>query len=180
MKPWEIADWFDEPWQTRPWSMLLPAWIRMQIAIKVYTDLHKAEEHFIQQLHTLFEDAAIRTQQLGICLTDFSDRAKEDNVLSVPDGHFRGYKIEKTRFGHVFADTGEPVSLTWKSRPCGHCGKHNTREDHDGCLGTVPGAVNACCGHGVPGEAYVQFDDGSELRGHAALDFLWLREGEEE
>lgn len=40
-------------------------------------------------------------------------------------------------------------------RDCGHCGIPQTREGHDGCLGTIPGAENACCGHGRPDEAYV-------------------------
>lgn len=59
----------------------------------------------------------------------------------------------------VYADTGEPVSAN-PNRDCGHCGLANTPEGHDGCLGTLPGVMNACCGHGT-GEAYVQFPPGN-------------------
>lgn len=46
------------------------------------------------------------------------------------------------------------------ARPCAHCGKLPTPEGHDACLGTIPGVVWACCGHGVaPGR--VGYEDGS-------------------
>jgi len=41
---------------------------------------------------------------------------------------------------------------------CGHCGRDATPEGHDGCVGTLIGVMNACCGHGNPEAAYVQFD----------------------
>lgn len=91
---------------------------------------------------------------------------------------YRGHAIEKDDSGvYRFVDTGEPVPETWKSRPCGICGLHNTPEGHDGCLGTIPGVRNACCGHGVEQEAYVQFEDGREdLRGASAVAFFASRE----
>lgn len=46
---------------------------------------------------------------------------------------------------------------------CGFCGLAKTPEGHDGCLGTLPGVMNACCGHGRPHEAYIQFEDGSRI-----------------
>jgi hypothetical protein len=46
----------------------------------------------------------------------------------------------------LYADTGEPAN---KQRPCRRCGRMPTPEGHDACLGTIPGAVSACCGHGV-------------------------------
>ena len=42
-------------------------------------------------------------------------------------------------------------------KSCGYCGKDNTPEGHDGCLGTLPGLMNACCGHGIESGTYVQF-----------------------
>lgn len=82
--------------------------------------------------------------------------------------NFRGYKIEKQNEDWVFSDNKESVSETWQSRPCGHCNLMNTHEGHDGCLGTIPNALNACCGHGNDAEAYIQFEDrtitGKEVR----------------
>lgn len=87
-------------------------------------------------------------------------------------GKFRGYEIEMMRGGYyVFSDTRDPVEVTWKARPCGHCGKHNTPEGHDPCFGTIPGALNACCGHGHTPSAYIQFKD-YDIRGQAVLDFM--------
>ena len=42
-------------------------------------------------------------------------------------------------------------------RKCGHCGLENTPEGHDGCLGTLPNVMNACCGHGDTEAAYTQY-----------------------
>lgn len=68
----------------------------------------------------------------------------------------------------VFVDTGQP-SEEWPDRPCGHCGLANTPEGHDGCLGTLPGVRNACCGHGCINEAFIQYEAGGELRGRRAV-----------
>lgn len=35
---------------------------------------------------------------------------------------------------------------------------HRTIQGHDGCIGTLEGVMNACCGHGQDSCAYVQFD----------------------
>ena len=84
---------------------------------------------------------------------------------------FRGYKILLDENGYKFEDTGELVAETWEDRPCGHCNLYNTAEGHDGCLGTIPGALNACCGHGNADEAYIQFPD-EDLRGEKALEYV--------
>lgn len=76
----------------------------------------------------------------------------------------RGWSIECVSGEWVYSDTKEPTATTWQRRPCGHCGLFNTDEGHDGCLGTLPGVMNACCGHGEVNEAYVQFNDNTILR----------------
>lgn len=78
---------------------------------------------------------------------------------------FRGHQIFRRGDEWFFSDNGEPVATTWQDRPCGHCDKRNTPEGHDGCLGTLPGVVNACCGHGCREESYIQFENGVTLRG---------------
>lgn len=54
---------------------------------------------------------------------------------------------------------------------CAKCGLPPTPEGHDGCLGTLNEKVvmNACCGHGLNRQAYVQFWDESVVRGEKAL-----------
>jgi len=81
---------------------------------------------------------------------------------------YRGRDIETTKDNTwIFSDTKQDVSEDAYCK-CGHCGLEATVEDHDGCLGTLVGVVNACCGHGVESEAYVQFADGSCIRGKDA------------
>lgn len=80
--------------------------------------------------------------------------------------YLRGHEIEHDGVW-VYCDTGEPTAGNRRDR-CGFCGLPSTPDGHDGCLGALPGVVNACCGHGVEAEAYVQFVDGW-LGGAAAL-----------
>ena len=88
---------------------------------------------------------------------------------------FRGYDIFfQEDVGFCFSDTGESTVNTWDHRPCGHCGRHNTDDGHDGCLGTLPGPViNACCGHGNPLDAYIQYADGSRIGGADAITAMY-------
>lgn len=81
----------------------------------------------------------------------------------------RGHAIEWDGGRWRFCDTRAPTATTHRERPCGHCGRHDTAEGHDACLGTLPSVMNACCGHGRPSEAYIQYPDGSDLRGTAAI-----------
>lgn len=48
----------------------------------------------------------------------------------------------------------------------------STKESHDGCLGTLQGIMNACCGHGQINQSYVQFLDGSCIHGEDAMTIL--------
>lgn len=82
----------------------------------------------------------------------------------------RGHPIEWDGKQYVFCDTKESTQSTWETRPCGHCGEFNTKEGHDGCLGTLPNVMNACCGHGQVRDCYVQYDDGRLLYGKDAQE----------
>ena len=82
---------------------------------------------------------------------------------------WRGHMIEVVDASWAYSDTGEPVA--W-DRPCGHCHEYPTAEDHDACLGELPGVMNACCGHGTSEDAYVQLNDKSILRGERAREFI--------
>ena len=55
--------------------------------------------------------------------------------------------------------------------PCIKCGKLPTKENHDACLGTFPGVIDACCGHGVT-EAYIYFENGLTIRGSLVIEFV--------
>lgn len=88
--------------------------------------------------------------------------------------YFRGRKIEKAEGEYIYSDTGESVSENYKTRTCGYCDKHYTKEGHDGCLGTLPNVMNACCGHGRKEDAYVQFNKEQIFRGARALFYFNL------
>jgi len=83
----------------------------------------------------------------------------------------RGHDIEfnDTSNEWVYSDTKESTAKNYKDRPCGNCGNSYTKEGHDACLGTLIGLMNACCGHGNPKEAYVQFLDGYCIHGKDAF-----------
>lgn len=81
---------------------------------------------------------------------------------------FRGCKIHKEDGEWLFSDTNDPVSQTWETHPCGYCNRANTPEGIDGCLGHLPGVMNACCGHGESRLAYIQFPNGWILQGFMA------------
>jgi hypothetical protein len=65
-----------------------------------------------------------------------------------------------TEEGWRYADTGESYD---DSRPCGYCGRPRTPEGYDSCIGYIPEAIAACCGHGTISEAYVLFEDGRRI-----------------
>lgn len=59
-----------------------------------------------------------------------------------------------------------------RENPCKHCGLRITPEGHDPCLGTIPGVMNACCGHGRDEEAYVQFSSKHRLGEEKAVKWF--------
>lgn len=83
----------------------------------------------------------------------------------------RGHEIifDEDAWEWVYKDTGLSTAKNYKKTACGHCGEHYTIEGHDPCIGTLPGLMNACCGHGEVEEAYVQFIDGFCIDGEDAL-----------
>lgn len=83
----------------------------------------------------------------------------------------RGHAMSNTRNGWVYDDTRQPVRLN-PNRACGECGLPQTPEGHDGCLGTLPGVMNACCGHGRAEDAYVQMDSGQAVYGAKAIRLI--------
>ena len=83
----------------------------------------------------------------------------------------RGHVIIYTNGEWLYENTKTPT--VGSERPCGYCGMSNTEEGHDGCLGILPGPVmNACCGHGQEAHAYIQYLDGSDLRGKDAMNVM--------
>jgi len=64
-----------------------------------------------------------------------------------------GWPIVFQNGGWVFADTLLPVD---NGRPCVRCQRAPTAEGFDACLGYIPGATSACCGHGKE-KPYVKF-----------------------
>ncbi len=84
----------------------------------------------------------------------------------------RGNAIEWNGKEWVYSDTKRPTVDHWREKSCGYCGLHFTKEGHDGCLGTLPGVMNACCGHGDINDAYVQFLDGVIVRGDDASKIM--------
>jgi hypothetical protein len=51
-----------------------------------------------------------------------------------------------------------------EDRDCAACGLPPTAEGYDACIGHVPGAAAACCGHGIA-DPYVLWVDGTGAAG---------------
>lgn len=85
--------------------------------------------------------------------------------------YLKGHEIELINNVWHYSDTKTPTVIDGKyqERPCGHCGKPNTEEGHDGCLGLLPGVINACCGHGTD-EGYIMFENGVTIRGRFKIE----------
>lgn len=84
------------------------------------------------------------------------------------ESYVSGHEVEFINNQWVYSDNKEVVSDEYRN--CAFCLKSNTPEGHDGCLGTLHGVVNACCGHGRVDQAYLQFEDKRCIRGQEALD----------
>ena len=84
--------------------------------------------------------------------------------------YYKGHLIEYDGATWTFCDTHSPVS-EGVDRACVFCGRESTKDGHDGCLRTLPEDIvkNACCGHGIIDEAYIQYQDGSLIYGQEAL-----------
>lgn len=87
--------------------------------------------------------------------------------------YWRGHLIRFEDGRWIYADNLLDVAGNGE-RPCGYCGKMNTEDGHDGCIGRLGGVMNACCGHGDISVAYIQYSDGHTVRGadtrHAFLE----------
>ena len=82
----------------------------------------------------------------------------------------RGHNIIKVDDEFFYCDDMTPTADN--HRDCGFCGKANTVDGHDGCLGTLSGVMNACCGYGDVAACYVQFADGSRIAGEEAIKYI--------
>ncbi|KKN87491.1 hypothetical protein LCGC14_0259460 [marine sediment metagenome] len=82
--------------------------------------------------------------------------------------YFRGHPIIRLFGRWVYEDNGASLPADGgDTRPCARCGQQTPlgEGEVDPCLGALPGVDNACCGHGVPSEAYIRFTNGVVVRG---------------
>ncbi len=72
-------------------------------------------------------------------------------------GYLRGHPLVFVKGQWVYEDDGTAIPVTGQeTRPCIKCGVLS-EDGVDPCLGVLAGVDNACCGHGIPSEAYVMF-----------------------
>ena len=95
-------------------------------------------------------------------------------MIKIQKSKLRGCDIEFVNGQWIYCDTKKLTVDTWQDRSCGRCGKFLTKEGHDACLGTLPGIMNACCGHGDNRDAYVQFLDEFSIHGKDAITILGI------
>lgn len=79
--------------------------------------------------------------------------------------YINGNQVTSTN-GHDWQYTdGSPHKIGVTVRPCPCCNSLPADGEPDGCLGSLPGVKNACCGHGIDGESYIEFENGVIIRG---------------
>ncbi len=92
-------------------------------------------------------------------------------------GRLRGHQIYcDDRDVWRYVDSNEPT--VGAERSCGVCLEPTGPSGHDPCIGEVPGAINACCGHGEEQEAYVEYPDGVRVSGMDAIRVFQTQLGE--
>lgn len=84
---------------------------------------------------------------------------------------WRGHDILFDGDEWVYVDTGHEVTSN-PNRICSHCSMSNRLDDFDPCIGFLTGVSNACCGHGIAINAYVQLECGTVLRDNDAVLFI--------
>lgn len=77
-------------------------------------------------------------------------KIKVGNISSMDRGHSVFWDGDFQIWRYL--DNGKPVN---NIRPCSHCGESPTVEGYDSCIGYIPGAKYACCGHGIKEYAYI-------------------------
>ncbi len=91
------------------------------------------------------------------------EKEKTENICkSNPNGHKDSANMQAIK---------DHLDPSKRMKPCVKCGKLPTKEGHDACLGTLPGVIDACCGHGVK-EAYIIFENGVTIRGGLVREFV--------
>jgi hypothetical protein len=106
---------------------------------------------------------------LGAGIMEISKAPKVDRDTKSDEiekySHLRGHPIIHAGHKWVYKDTGEDTANNL--RPCNACGLDTGTGPNDGepCLGLLPGVMNACCGHGVREDSYVQFTNGMIIEG---------------
>lgn len=85
----------------------------------------------------------------------------------------RGNEIYIDKNGNYrYSDNKTYTVENWEAKPCGFCGLGFTEQGHDGCIGTLANVMNACCGHGITKDAYVQFNNKKRIEGQEALNYI--------
>lgn len=81
---------------------------------------------------------------------------------------YRGHNIQIRDGVWVYSDINSSVKDD-VFRDCGKCGKSQTKDGHDSCLGTLNYVKNACCGHGLIRQSYIQFTNNFRISGILAI-----------
>ena len=87
--------------------------------------------------------------------------------------YFRGHSTIWKNNKWVYEDNGDDAGFNGIVRSCKKCGavfQGSNVGEPDPCLGNLPGVDNACCGHGVPEQAYIRFTNGVVIKGFDKIE----------
>ena len=78
-------------------------------------------------------------------------------------GYIFGYEAVYNEKDETWHWQNNGLEVNDNPRACPKCSKVPTRAGHDPCLGTIEGAVSACCGHGKQ-DGYIMWEFGDYPR----------------
>ncbi len=76
---------------------------------------------------------------------------------TIVEYYLRGHRVFYINDEWHYSDS----TIYDENDPCAFCGRPPTPEGYDACLGYIPNAIGACCGHGIS-EPYVYLTPDAE------------------
>ncbi len=86
-------------------------------------------------------------------------------IISYIKGNKCYYDIATNKWFHF--NTKKEIESVDEMK-CVNCGNPSSQDGHDFCISNLGNVTNACCGHGD--EGYIQFDDGTVIRGKFTIE----------
>ncbi|GEM_PF-1903967 len=83
--------------------------------------------------------------------------------------NYNGHILVESENGEIVYEDVKKTMQEYGVRPCKACGLYPDHNGDDPCIAGLGHVINACCGHGNS-EGYIQFDNGTIIRGRFTVE----------